>query len=559
MLETGKNVGPPSGRHHCLHPDEAVALLSMGSLDLEAARLLSHMEACTSCRLLVGAAARERLTGAAAPRALCTLLPGDRLGDRYEVVRLLARGGMGEVYEARDELLGEVIALKTIVLSALDSQQALAALKAEVQLARKVSHRNVCRLLEFGIHGAGGGGREAVPFFTMELLRGETLRTRLRRTSALATAEALPIVLQIIEGLTAIHNAGIVHRDLKPENVFLLDERHELRAVVMDFGLARPLGLPEALASSEIDEGGVRPAGTLEYMAPEQLAGAQPNPAFDVYALGIIMFEMLSGNRPWSDRTGPWTATMGRLDQPAPRLSTVMKTAHPTWERVIERCLARDPGQRYRSIAEVRNALLPPAHPGHERPSPVRWRMALAGSALAVALLAAGFLSRQRASAPIAVPAPAPATASSTRADLPVPAVAGPPAPTAFRVQKEQTGTLRRAPRMAGRRPSTAAPPTAAATPAQEAPLAPAREDTSTLLDRAEQLLVAGQATAACALGERASAEAPRLPTVHRFLGKCYMRLPDAARARAHYVRYLELAPQAPDRQFVRAMVGESQ
>ena len=219
-MELSTEAAGEEGR--CLHAHDALALLSARSVDTDVAALLSHVEACSTCRRLVGLVARERVASTR-PRALSMLQSGEHLGDRYEIVRLLARGGMGEVYEARDQLLDELVALKTIGLGAHDDQRALAAMKVEVQLARKVSHRNVCRILEFGIHGRDDAGGDAVPFFTMELLRGETLRQRLTRVGTLSVAEALPIVLQVIEGLAAIHAAGIgAHCDSKPENVFLL-------------------------------------------------------------------------------------------------------------------------------------------------------------------------------------------------------------------------------------------------------------------------------------------------------------------------------------------------
>jgi serine/threonine-protein kinase len=535
---TAKGVEPAAERHGCLREDDAIALLSRGSLDLDASAMLSHMEVCSSCRRLVGAAARDRVTTGG--RALCTLAAGDRLGGRYQILRLLARGGMGEVYETRDELLGEVVALKTIVLSALDNQHALSALKAEVQLARKVSHRNVCRILEFGIHSDAPG--DTVPFFTMELLQGETLRERIKRARTLPVAEALPIVRQIIEGLAAIHAAGIVHRDLKPENVVLLTERQGLRAVVMDFGLARPLDLSQSLVSSTWpeEESGHRPAGTLEYMSPEQLRGVPATIAFDVYALGTIMFEMLSGARPFArGRSGSWAATLERLDCPAPALSSVLSGADPTWEHAIARCLATDPGERFAAIEDVREALLAPRRGERRRKRPlILTAVAMASlSALAVALWSRA--PEAPAAPPVvqASPAPARPVASAGNGMLDPFTVSAP--------RRSVAAPPPRARRSASRPLHVTAPPLAASAP----------EDAAALVERAEGLLVAGEGAAACALGEQAALNAPAAPVVHRFLGKCYMRLSNPQKARRHYGRYLELAPDAPDGVFVRAIV----
>jgi hypothetical protein len=473
---------------------------------------------------------------------------------------------MGEVYEARDQLLDEVVALKTIGLSALDHQRALAALKSEVLLARKVSHRNVCRILEFGIDRQvqdGKGNGDALPFFTMELLRGETLRQRLHRVGTFSVAEALPIVLQMIDGLAAIHAAGIVHRDLKPENVFLLGEPLGVRAVVMDLGLARPLDLAQPLVSrSGTDSGGGsgdRPAGTLEYMAPEQLRGQPPTAGFDVYALGTILFELLAGTRPFArGRTGSWAAILERLDRPAPPLRDVVPGADPRWAQVIERCLAVDPGQRYRDITEVARVLSGPIP--EPRPGPRRRRFAVWGGVTAAGLVAAAALiAAGRPDAPgtpTAPPASAPAVVRPVAA-VPPPAPSPSPAPPAVVPARnaERIAPTDRA-RRAAPRPSTLGPPAQAPVQSAETPAA-APLDTAALLVRAEELLVAGEGAAACALGEQAARQAPDTASVHRFLGTCHMRVQDPKSARRHYRRYLELAPEAPDRLFVRAMIEQ--
>jgi outer membrane protein OmpA-like peptidoglycan-associated protein len=339
----------------CLSEDDVIAFVS-GELAPEAlARAEKHLDVCPECRGIVSAfaATNDHLVSV---RQMSTLAPGDCLVGRYEILRLVARGGMGEVYEARDRLLDEVVALKTIVLTALDNQRMLGRLKAEVQLARKVSHRNVCRILEFGVHRkTSAEGAWALPFFTMEFLQGETLGKRLARAGRMTTSEALPIVLQVLEGLAAIHAAGIVHRDLKPENVCLLEETSGVRAVVMDFGVARSLNVPRSLLSLS----GEPLMGTLEYMAPEQLRGETPTPAFDVYAFGVVIFEMLTGKRPFArSHAGSLANALRRLEADAPLLSSQLPGANPHWERVIAHCLARPPTDRFRDVGQLRAALL---------------------------------------------------------------------------------------------------------------------------------------------------------------------------------------------------------
>ena len=167
---------------------------------------------------------------------LLTFAAGHRVADRYQIVRLLGSGGMGEVYEALDEELAVAVALKALRFDLAEDPRALWHLKREVLLARSINHPHVCRVYDLGRHGDGS---EAVWFLTMELLRGETLGERVRR-GRLRAMEALPLVEQMVAGLAAAHRAGIVHRDFKSGNVMLVDGG--ARAVVTDFGLARTVG-----------------------------------------------------------------------------------------------------------------------------------------------------------------------------------------------------------------------------------------------------------------------------------------------------------------------------
>ena len=236
-----------------------------------------------------------RAMGDEGPAATCVLAAGEQLAGRFNVVRFLARGGMGEVYEAFDAVLQERVALKTLSLTTLDDAKSVEMLLAEVRLARRVTHRNVCRILELGLHHKRG---ESIPFLTMEFLEGETLGARLRRTGQLSSNQTAYICEQLVAGLGAIHRASIVHRDFKSDNVMLVPDAPDVeRAVVMDFGLARAMTTPLS---------GIRVAvGTPPYMAPEQIEGKPATPAFDIYALGVVMVELLTGRLPRSDRIGP--------------------------------------------------------------------------------------------------------------------------------------------------------------------------------------------------------------------------------------------------------------
>jgi len=256
--------------------------------------------------------------------------PGDLIANRYRVVRRLGVGGMGEVYEATDLQLNERIALKTVRADVTREQKAFERLIQELQLARKVTHPNVCRVFDIGQHGVSG---RQVLFLTMELLDGETLAAHLKRESTIPPDEVLRIGRAIADGVRAAHSSGIIHRDLKPANVFLVADG---RIVITDFGLARQLGgdtISSLSADAEI-------IGTPPYMAPELLAGGRATEASDTYAFGVMLHEMLTGWRPWDKRHKNPPS-----DLPEP------------WKSPIERALSVDPTQRPQTPAEVIQAI----------------------------------------------------------------------------------------------------------------------------------------------------------------------------------------------------------
>ena len=201
---------------------------------------------------------------------------GDVVAARFRIVRYLARGGMGELYEADDLELRERVALKTILSSVAESERSIALFKREVHLARQVTHPNVCRIFDVYRHRPPGGADQEVIFLAMELLRGETLADRRSREGRFTTTDSLPIARQMAAGLAAAHRAGVVHRDFKSANVMLVDPTgpdEELRAVVTDFGLAQRSARPEVTAfSMSFTDAGVI-SGTPAYMAPEQVEG----------------------------------------------------------------------------------------------------------------------------------------------------------------------------------------------------------------------------------------------------------------------------------------------
>ncbi len=259
--------------------------------------------------------------------------PGDVVAERYRVIRFIARGGMGEVYEVEDVVLGARVALKALRAHLVTDDDAAERFRREILLARQVTHPNVCRIFDLAYHG-GGGAR--LPVLTMELLGGRTLAEHLHEDGPLAAEDALRIALQLAAGLSEAHRRGIVHRDLKSANI-VLEEGSRPRVVITDFGLARSLGTGESFAGSIV--------GTPTYMAPEQIAGGQVGPHTDVYALGIVLHEMLSG-------VGGKNASQIREELAAGN------TGFPVeWVHTIESCLAFDPRERPASMDDVVAAL----------------------------------------------------------------------------------------------------------------------------------------------------------------------------------------------------------
>src|SRR5215470_11548178 len=204
-------------------------------------------------------------------------LPGTVLAGRYRVAGLLGRGGMGEVYRATDLTLGQAVALKFLPESLARDERALVRFYNEVRIARHVTHPNVCRVYDIG-------DVEGVHYISMEFVDGEDLASLLRRIGRLPVDKALETARQLCAGLAAAHERGVLHRDLKPANI-MIDGRGQV--MIMDFGLA---GL------SEQSQGDVR-SGTPAYMSPEQLAGTEVTFKSDIYALGLVLYELFTGKR----------------------------------------------------------------------------------------------------------------------------------------------------------------------------------------------------------------------------------------------------------------------
>jgi tRNA A-37 threonylcarbamoyl transferase component Bud32/TolB-like protein len=275
---------------------------------------------------------------------------GERVAGRYRIVRPLAQGGMGQVYEAEDLMLKERVALKVMRPGYGSPRTATERFRREAQLARRVTHPGVCRLFDVGTH-RGSSGREDV-FLTMELIHGETLAARIRRDGPLAAPDAEPIVAQLVAALAVAHRAGVVHRDLKSGNVMLTGgDGGRLRVVVTDFGLAKAVA-PDAHAVTQ----SAAMLGSPAYMSPEQVQGRSLTAASDVYSLGVVLYEMLTGVVPFTGET-PFVVANRRLtDRPRPPRDRVA-TIDARWNDAILRCLAVDPARRFARVEEILEAI----------------------------------------------------------------------------------------------------------------------------------------------------------------------------------------------------------
>jgi serine/threonine protein kinase/tetratricopeptide (TPR) repeat protein len=288
--------------------------------------------------------------------------PHQILSDRFEILRLLGEGGMGQVYEAFDLELRESVAIKAIRRDIANRPGVLERFKGEVFSTRKVTHSNVCRTFDLGTHTLlQDGVVHTTTFLTMELLRGETLAAYLQRERVVPIDDLRKIALQLAGALQAAHQVGIIHCDLKPANIFLTQTEDGLRAVVTDFGIAK-------LTRQNEDSSRVTPAaepgrqgavaGTPRYMAPEYAERGICTPRTDIYSLGLVLFEALTGERPqWN--AGPTVNLQLSLDSGF-ALVDDSKSAASMWKTLLTGCLQRDPEERFQQVSEVLDLLTSP-------------------------------------------------------------------------------------------------------------------------------------------------------------------------------------------------------
>jgi|CXWL01.1.fsa_nt_gi tetratricopeptide (TPR) repeat protein len=448
---------------------------------------------------------------------------GDLLAGRYRVIRFLAEGGMGEVYEVEDQELGGRLAAKTVRTDVARQPEALERFRREIQLARRVTHPNVCRIFDLAHHRSADLESVGTIFLTMQLLIGETLASRIARGGAMAPQAALPIVRQIAAAVGAAHEVGVVHRDLKPANVILVPGKDGgERAVVTDFGLAR----------TETGEGDATMTaagfflGTPAYIAPEQLVGGGTGPATDLYALGVVMFEMLTGRVPFEGDTALATAVK-RLQEAPPSPRELSSTVDARWEQAILRCLERLPEDRFASTAELVQALedevvVESRRPGAPAKPAARPRRALLGALVALILVAFGVAAYRIQS---------------------------------WRAQQALQEDLLTGPLVPARPATPAAagfsPPTSAEAwvPGAAGPGAPASPEAAQLYAAGLDHLRDFDAAGARELLERAAAADAKNPLVHAALATAWANLGHEAKSAESARRALELAGDLPQDQ----------
>jgi serine/threonine protein kinase len=405
---------PQSGERQCLTNDEILAFAQGRLGEAELARLHAHVDHCGTCQRLLSEAAHAVTTEPTQPgedlawNAL--FLPNTLIAQRYLIERFIARGGMGEVYEAQDCDLGERVALKTVSSTACDSPRAVRRLKAEVQMARRVSHPNVCRIYDLGAHTLERTGA-VVHFLTMEFVDGQPLGQRLRAAGPLPPDQALSVARQLLQGLSTAHRAGVLHRDFKSDNVMLRKSSGaEPTPVILDFGLARSLDAEAGRLTTGQNQGLV---GTLSYMAPEQIEGRPLTTGTDLYAFGVVWFEMLTGRLPFEAENAAASALERLRKEPSPP-SSINPAIPPAVDEIVLRCLSRSAAGRFQSADEVLAALdslgertsqnIPPAATS-SRPASVRSRLGArigAAVALAVALgVVLWFTGRRATNVPV--------------------------------------------------------------------------------------------------------------------------------------------------------------
>jgi tRNA A-37 threonylcarbamoyl transferase component Bud32 len=352
-------------RDACLEDQEILALLSQKVTLADRERIEAHLEDCPRCRSLAGhlEVPTVRDPEATLPAVTATLATDGKVAagttiDHFRVLDLLGKGGMADVYLAEDTKLGRKVALKMVKRDLLGSLDAVARFQREASLTARFKHPNIVTIHAVGEHG----GR---PYVALEHLEGETLRERMRR-GGLCVDDVLGILISVAEALREAHERNVLHRDLKPDNIHLGTDG---RVRVLDFGLAKIVETEDGARAGDAAAGGdgqlcptsshtraTGVAGTPRYMAPEQWRGELSSPATDVWALGVVAFQLLAGRSPFEQDTLDALAETVTATDSAPPLGTVDHPASAALGRLVEQCLDKAPSRRP-STADVLAAL----------------------------------------------------------------------------------------------------------------------------------------------------------------------------------------------------------
>jgi serine/threonine-protein kinase len=448
---------------------------------------------CAECATPLSQPTAARAAASGSPPHLITLdlRPGAVFHSRYEVIAPLGRGGMGMVFRAHDRVLDETVAIKVLRPDVAQDPRMAERFRGEIKLARKVRHRNVCAIHDYGED-------QGLLYISMEMVEGVDLKRTLRESGPLPPARAFDVAMQIAEALQAVHDAGIVHRDLKTPNI-MIDAAGCAR--LMDFGVAKRLGEGTFTTTGHV-------VGTPEYMSPEQAQGHAVDGRSDIYALGVVVYEIFTGEVPFRGET-PISTILKHINDPPP----LDKAALPIAMRsLLRRALAKDPAARYSTAREMGEALrearsqpdaptavtvdsssatlarVPrtaaprPAVKGSRRGAALQpWLLVVPAVAVGGGMLALYTLRRPTA-APMAAPSTTVAAAVATPPPAPAPtlaaALAARPSPAATpRVRPTPSAAATPSPRAPAPTPApvaaTVAPPSPAPSVAAAQPAAP--------------------------------------------------------------------------------------
>lgn len=517
------------------------------------------------------------LPGKATARLAPVVNVGDVVADKYRVVRLIGRGGMGHVYQVEALLGARQFALKTMNAALAGNPQATARFQREARAVSPLRCENLIEVIDYGLTEQG------MPFLVMPLLEGEDLATRLLR-GPMTVGESAEIGISVCRALAIAHADNIVHRDLKPHNIFLCTRAvGDPQVKVLDFGVAK-IGLATSSDSVNTETGAL--VGTPAYMAPEQLlAASDVDQRCDIFALGAVLFECLTGQRAFPSRS--YETLVERIGQKAsPRIDALVTGVPSGLSDAIAKAMEKHPKDRYPSAQAFATALNSfcvsnvTARPRNETTtsdeisietgmtrtvltglSPVRssriHRIVLRAIPIAVVLVAIGLLingDRENIAEldtqfkKVSTTTPPHQSSVSIAEKTPPPEATADTRPSGIVVSK-----LRSPQRRPKSGPSKVA--LIKSTPTPTPPTNPVDAD----LAVARRRLAAGETVGACNAGENTLAKHGESPSLMKFLGQCFMRAGLPEKAKVHYRRYLFLAPDAADAPFIKAIVSRNQ